>query len=116
MADRQGFAEKRPRAGQIVAKSGWVAAINVFGERQPQQVVFVKVMGVFGGQLHRVPEKRVVLCGADEGNDASKKWEQLEKRLRDDYRDFGAKLVEFRANQTKKLASCLLVSKFAREG
>jgi hypothetical protein len=41
--------------------------INFFRKQTPPQSVFVKKVRMFGSELHRIPEKRVVLHRDDSG-------------------------------------------------
>ena len=61
MAERKRFAKKRPDTGYVIAQYGRVPAVDVFRKRRPAEVVVVKMVRVFGGQLHRVPKERVML-------------------------------------------------------
>ena len=78
MAGGKCFSENKPYGSEIVAENRRVAAVDLRRKRGPAQVLFVKVMGVFGCQLHRIPEKGGVLRRPHEGDHTAKEREEAE--------------------------------------
>ena len=73
------FSENKPYRGEIIAEYRRMAAVDLRRKRGPAQVLSVKVMGVLGCQLHRIPEKGSMLRRPHKSDHAAKEREEAEQ-------------------------------------
>lgn len=72
MAHRQGSPEQPPASCQIQPEQRRMPAVQFLWQQQLRKISGVEKVGVLGAQLHRIPEKRVMLCLPHHSNDEEK--------------------------------------------